>query len=182
MASGVCVSFDLGRGFGFIRSSAYREDVFVHLSAIDGGKPLRTGQRVEFAAEPTDRGLRAIRVVPGRPGLSPAMAAAGLLCAALVALEETFRRLGLRWFVAWLGAIWAVTWAAYAWDKRKAGLGGRRVPESALLGLALIGGSPSALLAMVVLQHKTRKPSFLIRFAAVLLVQAGAIFAYLRWR
>ncbi len=182
MASGVCVAFDLGRGFGFVRSPAYREDVFVHLSVIDGGKPLKAGQRVEFAAEPTDRGLRAIRVVPGRPGLSPTMAGIGLLCAALVALEETFRRLGARWFVAWFAAIWAVTWAAYAWDKRRAGLGDRRVPESALLGLALIGGSPAALLAMIILHHKTRKPRFLIRFAAVLLAQAGAVLAYLKYR
>ncbi len=175
------MSFDEAKGFGFIRSSAYREDVFVHRSAIEGGRGLKAGQRVEFAAEPSDRGLRAIRVVPGRRGISPTMAAAGLLCAALVALEEGFRRLGLSWIVAYLGAIWAVTWAVYAWDKRRAGLQRRRVPEAALLGLALVGGSPAALTAMVILHHKTRKPSFLIKFALVVLVQIGAAYGYRRW-
>ncbi len=182
MASGVVVAFDSKRGFGFIQSSTFDEDVFVHVSTVEGGVPLRSGQKVEFAAETGDRGLRATRVIPGRPGLSPTMSAAGLLVAALVAIEESLRHLGLQWFVAALGAIWGVTWFVYARDKRRAGLGERRVPESALLALALLGGSPAAAAAILVLRHKTRKTSFLLKFAAVAAIQVGLAILYLSRR
>ena len=182
MARGVVVSFDRRRGFGFVRSSSYPEDVFVHLSSIDGGQPLTIGQRVEFVAEPDERGLRAKRVVPGRPGLSPTLAAAGFMIAVLFAVAGGLHKAGLGWLGAWLGAIGVLTWATYAWDKRRAAVEKRRVPEAVLLGLALIGGSPAAAVAMVVLHHKTRKPSFLMGFAAVVLVQVALVAAYLRWR
>jgi len=181
MARGVVVSFDSIKGFGFIRSRSYHEDVFVHRSDVDGGATLRSGQRVEFSAAETERGLRARWVVPGRVGISPAMAAGALLIAVLVGMTESLRRTGLQWFGAWLGAIGAVTWAAYAWDKRRAALGERRVRESVLLGLALIGGSPAAAVAMFTLRHKTRKPRFLAGFAAVVAVQVAAGVAYWRW-
>ncbi len=182
MASGVVVSFDLRRGFGFIRSPEFREDVFVHVEAVDGRVPLRSGQRVQFVAQASDRGPRATRVVPGRAGLSPTMSAAGFLVALLIAVTEGLHRVGLGWSGAYLGAIGAATWVAFARDKRRAGLGERRVPEAALLGLSLLGGSPAAAMAMFVLRHKTRKPTFLAKFAAVLLVQAVAVATWLRYR
>ncbi len=182
MARGVVVAWDAQRGFGFVQSGEFAEDVFVHVSAVEGRVPLRTGQRVEFAAEPGDRGLRATRVIPGRVGLSPRMAAGGLLLAVLVAIAGGLRELGLTWAVAILGGLWAVTWGVYAWDKRRAGLGERRVPEAVLLGLALIGGSPAALVAMLILRHKTRKASFLVKFGVVVAVQVGLAVLYFRGR
>jgi len=182
MASGVVVSFDPRKGFGFIRSPEYREDIFVHVEAVDGRVALKSGQRVQFVAEPTGRGPRATRVVPGRLGLSPTMSAGGFLLALLLAVTGSLHRVGLGWLGAYLGAVGLATWVAYAWDKRRAGLGERRIPEAALLGLALVGGSPAALMAMLVLRHKTRKPAFLIPFAGVVLVQAPAVAAWLGWR
>lgn len=175
MASGVVVSFDVRRGFGFIRSREFREDVFVHVEAVDGRVPLKTGQRVEFVAGPSDRGPRATRVVPGRVGLSPAMSAAGFLIAVLVAVTGSLHKIGLGWIGAYLGAIGAATWAAFAWDKHRAGLEGRRVRESVLLGLSLLGGSPAAAVAMFVLRHKTSKPSFLAKFGVVVAAQVFAL-------
>ncbi len=182
MASGVVVSFDLRKGFGFIRSPEYREDVFVHVEEVDGRAPLKSGQRVQFVAKDTDRGLRATRVVPGSVGLSPTMSAAGLLVAVLVAVTGGLHKVGLGWVGAYLGAIGTATWAAFAWDKRQAGLEGRRVPESVLLGLSLLGGSPAAAVAMFMLRHKTAKTSFKLKFACVIVAQVAAIGGWWLWR
>ena len=182
MASGVVVSFDLRKGFGFIRSPEYRDDVFVHVEEVDGRVPLKSGQRVQFVAKSTDRGLRATRVVPGSVGLSPAMSAAGILVAILVAVTVALHKVGLGWLGAYLGAIGTATWAAFAWDKRQAGLEGRRVPESVLLGLSLLGGSPAAAVAMSMLRHKTSKPSFKRMFALIVVVQVATIGGWWLWR
>ena len=182
MASGVVVSFDLRKGFGFIRSPEYRDDVFVHVEEVDGRVPLKSGQRVQFVAKETERGLRATRVVPGAVGLSPALSAAGFLVALLVAATGALHKAGLGWVGGYLGAIGVATWAAFAWDKRQAALEGRRVPESALLGLSLVGGSPAAAVAMFMLRHKTRKTSFRLKFAGVVATQAAAIVAWWLWR
>jgi uncharacterized membrane protein YsdA (DUF1294 family) len=54
----------------------------------------------------------------------------------------------------------ALTFAVYAFDKRAAVQGARRVSERTLHWLALVGGWPGALLAQRLLRHKTRKPFF----------------------
>jgi len=48
----------------------------------------------------------------------------------------------------------------FAWDKRAAKRGDRRVPEARLLWLAALGGSVGAVLAQQVFHHKTRKEPF----------------------
>ena len=59
-------------------------------------------------------------------------------------------------------------------DKQRAVAGERRIPESKLLGLALIGGSPGALLARQLFRHKTRKEPFSTQLLVIVAVQAGA--------
>jgi len=82
----------------------------------------------------------------------------------------TFRRV-LLW--AWIGAASVVAFALALADKARARRGGRRVPERVLLGAALAGGSPGLLLGMLLARHKTRKPSFLLGFAAVVALQGA---------
>ena len=70
-----------------------------------------------------------------------------------------------------------VTFAAYANDKRAAQHGQWRTSESALHGLALIGGWPGALLAQEWLRHKSRKAGFRFIFWITVILN----FAVLGW-
>lgn len=60
-------------------------------------------------------------------------------------------------------------------DKRRAMAGRRRIPEANLLGLALIGGSPGALLARHLFRHKTRKQPFSAALYFIAAVQTAAL-------
>lgn len=60
-------------------------------------------------------------------------------------------------------------------DKQRAIAGERRIPESDLLGLALIGGSLGALLARHMFRHKTRKEPFSTQLFVIIALQIGAI-------
>ncbi|WP_380872689.1 hypothetical protein ACFB49_36060 [Sphingomonas sp. DBB INV C78] len=60
-------------------------------------------------------------------------------------------------------------------DKARARSGGRRIPEANLLGLALIGGTPAALLARQVFRHKTRKQPFSGRLLVIAVVQVSVV-------
>jgi uncharacterized membrane protein YsdA (DUF1294 family) len=51
-----------------------------------------------------------------------------------------------------------------------------RIPEAALLLLALAGGSPAAALAIALLPHKTAKDWFLIRFLFIVIIQGIALY------
>ena len=114
-----------------------------------------------------------------RTGNEPLVYAGRSLAAALfVTLALVF---AFRWPlpVAWLVGASVTALALYGYDKRAAQKRHFRVPEWLLLGLALLGGSPGALLGMVVFRHKTRKGRFLAPFLGVLLLQVGAV---LIWR
>jgi cold shock protein len=64
MAKGVCKWFDDGKGFGFIEQADGGPDCFVHYSDIEGTgrKTLVEGQKVEFEAQASSRGPKAIKV------------------------------------------------------------------------------------------------------------------------
>jgi uncharacterized membrane protein YsdA (DUF1294 family) len=60
-------------------------------------------------------------------------------------------------------------------DKRRAVAGARRIPESNLLGLAAIGGTPGAFLARRLFRHKTRKQPFSTNLMVIAALQCAAI-------
>jgi len=174
---GVVVSYDGARGFGFIRSRAYTEDLFVHARDIQGGAMLRPGQRVRFDAEPAPEGLKAVRVLPGRRGLPPAWASALTLVVVLAAGTIGLVVAGLEPLPAWLIAINLVT--LYVWfdDKRRSVRNRRRVPEMVLLGLSALGGSLGAWVGIGLVRHKRSKPGFQALLGLITIAQiAGGIY------
>lgn len=58
--------FNNAKGYGFIVSEEFDEDLFIHYSAInvEGYKTLKAGQTVTFNVEPGERGLHAIEINP----------------------------------------------------------------------------------------------------------------------
>jgi len=70
-------------------------------------------------------------------------------------VEESVRLL-----LIWLGVTGALAFILFGWDKLMAKTHRRRIPEAALLGCALMGGSAGAALGMAAFRHKTRKPLF----------------------
>jgi uncharacterized membrane protein YsdA (DUF1294 family) len=60
-------------------------------------------------------------------------------------------------------------------DKQRAIAKQRRIPEADLLRLALIGGSPGALLARHLFRHKTSKQPFSTRLFMIVALQLAVI-------
>ncbi len=90
--------------------------------------------------------------------------------------------------VLWLAILAAylamslATLAVYARDKQNAAARRRRVRESTLHTLELLGGWPGAFLAHRVLRHKNRKLSYQAVYWLIVLLHAGGIAALAWWR
>lgn len=57
------------------------------------------------------------------------------------------------------------------YDKYLAIKNKRRIPENTLFLMAFLGGSVGLLLAMLLFRHKTSKPSFIVKFSGIFLIQ-----------
>lgn len=82
---------------------------------------------------------------------------------------------------AYLVLVNLAAFVLYAVDKRRAIARAWRVPESALLLIAALGGSLGALLGIHLLRHKTKHLKFTLLVPAFLTVHAAA-FSYIFWR
>lgn len=78
-----------------------------------------------------------------------------------------------KYIVLWiyLGIINVVTFVAFAVDKWAAVNQSSRIRIVTLLGLAFIGGSIGALLAMYIMRHKTRKDYFVVGVPLIMVMQ-----------
>ncbi len=86
--------------------------------------------------------------------------------------------IGVDVVIAWLIAITGITFLTYGYDKSVAGTETTRVPEKALLALALVGGSLGAWAGMSAFHHKTAKESFKFKFVLVVIVQVVLLVIY----
>ena len=75
----------------------------------------------------------------------------------------------------YLAAINVVTFFVYGIDKWKAKKSMWRIRETALLGLAVLGGSIGAWLGMKVWHHKTQHKKFRYGVPAIIIVQLALI-------
>jgi len=90
-------------------------------------------------------------------------------------------RLGLAPLYAGLIGVNAITLLLYGYDKRQAIGGGARIPEVVLHFVALLGGSPAALIGQELFHHKTRKLAFRLVLVAIFLLQAAVVYGYWRY-
>jgi uncharacterized membrane protein YsdA (DUF1294 family) len=100
-----------------------------------------------------------------------------------VATEDRFRKHGMVViaFIYVCASLAAV--AAFAWDKRAARVGRRRIAEGRLHLLELLGGWPGALLAIQTIRHKSSKPRYyLVTWAITVLHAAGWVAWFMFWR
>lgn len=79
-----------------------------------------------------------------------------------------------QYILLYLVVINLITFLTYGADKKRAIKKQWRIPEKTLLLLAVLGGSPAALLGMQIFRHKTRKMLFKIGVPCILVLQAGA--------
>lgn len=81
--------------------------------------------------------------------------------------------------IYYLLAVNVLTFIVYGVDKGKARRGRWRVPEATLMGLAALGGSVGAWLAMQLFRHKTQKKKFRYGVPALFVLQVAAVLFYL---
>jgi uncharacterized membrane protein YsdA (DUF1294 family) len=103
-----------------------------------------------------------------------AIAATGALglALALVMLDQPL-------YIAWIAGWSVVTFAFYGFDKRRAQVGGPRVPELVLHLLSLIGGFVGGWLGLLYWRHKTLHPSFWLVLVFSSILHAGLAFWFL---
>ncbi len=58
---------------------------------------------------------------------------------------------------------------------------GKRIRESSLLALAVVGGSAAMLLTMLLIRHKTRHPKFMVGIPLILAIQIALVYVAVRY-
>ena len=171
------------RGFGFVQRVG-APDVFMHIKAFPRGTAQPSvGDEVTFEVELRDDGkARAAHARmagdPYVPPVRPTSPIVGLL--AILAFAAIYWLVDFYWepvplwvLFVYLG-VSVITFGAYAIDKSAARLKQRRVAETSLILLGILGGWPGAILAQQLLRHKTVKRSFRIVFWVSVLFNVAA--------
>lgn len=170
---GTLKSWNDERGFGFISPTQGGQEIFVHIKAFDVREERpHVGQRLTFEVEVNPDGkkraklVREIRVVRAsrRRRDSPAQWGTASYFA-IPAFLLLYFVVAIVWRVPnWVAGLYlgasVVCFVVYVADKSAAIAGRRRVPESTLIYLGLVGGWPGAIVAQQVSRHKSNKTTF----------------------
>lgn len=78
-------------------------------------------------------------------------------------------------FILYLLIVNALGFLLMLADKHKARKNLWRIPEAALFGVAIMGGSVGSLLGMYAVRHKTRHLTFTLGIPAILGIQVAAL-------
>ena len=171
---GYIIHFNEEKGYGFIDSDEHEENIFVHISEVTNAESLKQGQEVEFQIEKTAKGLSAVSVKAGAKQHSPYLIF-GIVSLLMTLAIFTYATQQLQILLAYLLAINISTFLLYGYDKFVSKGERLRVPELNLQALALLGGSPAALLAQRFFRHKTIKESFQIVYWIIVAIQFGVL-------
>jgi uncharacterized membrane protein YsdA (DUF1294 family)/cold shock CspA family protein len=172
---GYIIHFNEEKGYGFIGSDEYEENIFVHITQVKNADELSQGQAVEFSIEKTKKGLAAINVIAGKKRYSPYLIFGFIALLSTLAIF-TYVSQHLQILISYFIAINTTTFVLYGYDKLISSGERLRVPELILQILALVGGSPAALMAQKFFRHKTIKGSFQIVYWIIVIGQVGIVF------
>lgn len=176
------------RGFGFIAPCEGGHTVFVHISSFPrSNRRPSLNEAVSYTLAFDSHGrpqANDVRFIVGSRSASPMLqilrwdiaVPIGFAMSFLVALAALVAVgwLEISWLALYYGAS-IITYGVYARDKKAAQNAGWRVHESTLHLMSLVGGWPGALIAQVLLRHKTRKLSFLIGYGFTIIVNCIAL-------
>lgn len=185
--TGRVVEWDAHKGFGFIHDGTNRiyinrRDFRPNQKEPARGDTLEFVMGIDFSGRACAKQAVIVASV-GRIHGKQLVLLLALLIAPGFALYRLTAHLNGFLLTSAAVVISVATFLVYAWDKHRARVGGRRVAESTLHLLSLLGGWPGAYLAQCRLNHKTAKTAFLILFwFAVLIHQYAAIDYVLDWR
>lgn len=85
------------------------------------------------------------------------------------------------WIASYVAAINLAAFLAFGWDKRQARRDSQRISESALLNIALFGGSIGAKIAQSRFRHKTHKQPFARQLNLIVVLQVAIISGAVFW-
>ena len=185
------------RGFGFLEIEGGAR-VFLHISALDSGSPRPVvGDAVAFepgtgrdgrpaaawaavvhGSRSTDSSVTGKRSSPrqlSRTGAAIVLPTLLVLAALTALIFITFGGDTLTWLPLLFVGASLVSFLAYWHDKRRASIGGWRVPEATLHLMDIVGGWPGGLLAQRIFRHKTRKASYQFVFWLTVVVNITLI-------
>lgn len=169
------------KGFGFITPASGEPEIFVHVSAfVNRRRRPVMNDRVKFHAQTGTDGRRQAANVSFHGDIPNVLTPVRM---------SLFVALGFLAYIGWSvyqatipsGILWlyilvsGVTFVLYGHDKSAAQKGRRRVPESSLHFLELIGGWPGALVAQRFYHHKSAKLSFQLGFWFCVIINCAVL-------